>query len=81
MGGAHIYCLCILGKPVREHESAIKRQRRMKHLLKHFAGKAARGLDSKWKEGEDLPPSVEAALARHLSEGRGIFGDVRCSVG
>lgn len=43
----------------------------MKHLLKHFAGKAARGLDSKWKEGEDLPPSVEAALARHLSEGRG----------
>jgi hypothetical protein len=56
---------------MREHESAVKRQRRMKTLLKHFAGKAARGLEGKWKEGEALDPSLEAALARELSEGKG----------
>jgi hypothetical protein len=55
---------------MREHESAVKRQRRMKTLLKHFAGKAARGLEGKWKEGEALDPSLEAALARELSEGK-----------
>lgn len=62
---------------MREHESVIKRQRRIfrSHVLKHFAGKAARGLDSKWKEGEVLPPSVEAALARELSEGKEIQRD------
>ena len=56
---------------MREHESAVKRQRRMKTLLKHFAGKAARGLEGKWKEGEALDPSLEAALARELSDGEG----------
>ena len=55
---------------MREHESSQKRQRRMKTLLKHFAGKAARGLEGKWKEGDALDPSLEAALARELSEGK-----------
>ena len=54
---------------MREHESAIKRQRRVKTLLKHFAGKAARGLEGKWKEGDALDPGLEAALARELPEG------------
>lgn len=55
---------------MREHESAVKRQRRVKTLLKHFAGKAARGLEGKWKEGEALDPGLEAALARELPEGK-----------
>ena len=54
---------------MREHESAVKRQRRVKTLLKHFAGKAARGLEGKWKEGDALDPGLEAALARELPEG------------
>lgn len=55
---------------MREQESAVKRQRRMKSLLKHFAGKATRGLEVKWKEGEALDPSLEAAWARELSDGK-----------
>ena len=68
---------------MREHESAVKRQRRVKTLLKHFAGKAARGLEGKWKEGEALDSGLEAALARELPEGIvfvRVFKKAGCSV-
>lgn len=54
---------------MREHESVVKRQRRMKTLLKHFTGKTGRGFGGVLKEGDLLEPSVEAALAKELSGG------------